>query len=493
MHPLLILCFIFLYFGALVTIAWITGKNANNNDFFLGSRKSHWYLVALGMVGDSLSGVTFISVPGTVVYQGFSYMQVVFGYLAGYAVINQVLLPLYYKLQLTSIYSFLLDRFGKFSQQTGSFYFLLSRMLGAAGRLFLAVNTIQFFVFDRLGIPFAVTVVVMIFLMLVYTFKGGIKTLVWTDSLQSILLLSGLFLSILSISIETGWGLTTMTEKILQSDFNQVFFWDFNERNYFWKQFIGGAFIAISMTGLDQNMMQKNLSCPNLKDAQKNIYTFSIVMAIVNVFFVSLGALLYQYAYSKGIMLAMNEGKIITDQVFPFLALNHLGWIAGIAFIVGLTAATFSSADSVLTTLTTSFCIDFLNMEKRKDWDDQKKIKYRQSIHIMLSVILILVILVFKELNSKAIIDTILTIANYTYGPLLGLFSFGLINQRKVKDALVPVICIIAPLLCLILNNHSETLLNGYKFGYEMLLVNGLITMLGLLIISAPVIKLKSK
>jgi len=483
-NPYLILGFIGFYFFCLFLIAWITGRNANSSDFFIGSRKSHWYLVALGMIGDSLSGVTFISVPGAVYTGQFSYMQVVLGYFAGYIVINQVLLPLYYRMQLTSIYSYLLNRFGAFSQKTGSFYFLLSRLVGAAARLFLAVSTIQIFVFDPLHIPFEFSVVVMIVLMLLYTFKGGIRTLVWTDSLQSIMLLSGLVFSIVAIAIHSDWGMVDMINEVWNSQFSHVFVWDWKLRNFFWKHFIGGAFIAVAMTGLDQNMMQKNLSCPSLRDAQKNIWSFSVVMLLVNLVFLSLGALLYIFASQKGISLPMNDEKILTDQVFPFLALHHLGWIAGLAFIVGLTAATFSSADSVMTTLTTSFCIDFLNIENRKDWSDIQKIRYRQYIHIAFSVLLLLVILLFKAVNSRAIIDTVLTLSNYTYGPLLGLFAFGLFAKRKVFDPLVPFVCLASPVITWVIDTQAAQWMGGYQFGYELIVVNGLISFFGLFIIS---------
>ncbi len=475
MSPIVILIFILIYFGILVGISYITGKNADNSDFFIGNRKSHWYLIALGMIGDSLSGVTFISVPGTIETQQFSYMQVVLGYFVGYIIIAQVLLPLYYKLQLTSIYSYLLQRFGHLSQKTGSFFFLISRLLGAAGRLFLAVSTIQIFVFNQLGIPFVFTVFIMILLMLVYTFQGGIKTLVWTDSFQSILLLFGLIAAIVAIISQLNLPIGELWTKVQDGGYTKTFFWDTNSKNYFWKQFLGGMFIAATMTGLDQNMMQKNLSCPSLKDAQKNIYSFSFIVVFVNLLFLFMGALLFVYAHEKGIALPQKS-----DEVFPLLALNYLGAAAGLAFIIGLTAATFSSADSVLTTLTTSFCIDFLNYESRTDWNEKKKTIWRKRIHIGFSFLLFIVIIAFQKFNSGAIINTVLSIANYTYGPLLGLFAFGLMTKIKTRDAVVPFICVIAPLFCLTLNNYSKVWFNGYEFGYELLIINGMITFMGL-------------
>lgn len=477
MSSITILIFILLYFGILVGISYITGKNANNNDFFIGNRKSHWYLIALGMIGDSLSGVTFISVPGTIEKAQFSYMQVVLGYFVGYILIAQVLLPLYYRLQLTSIYSYLLQRFGPKSQKTGSFFFLVSRLLGAAGRLFLAVSTIQIFVFNQLGIPFAFTVFIMIFLMLIYTFKGGIKTLVWTDTFQSLLLLFGLIAAITAIISQLNLPFPELWNKIQDGGYTQTFFWDPQSKHYFWKQFLGGMFIAATMTGLDQNMMQKNLSCPSLKDAQKNIYSFSFIVVFVNLLFLFMGALLFVYAHEKGIILPSKS-----DEVFPDLALNHLGAAAGLFFIIGLTAATFSSADSVLTTLTTSFCIDFLNYESRQDWDEKKKTQWRKIIHITFSIILFFIIIGFQKYNNDAVINTVLSIANYTYGPLLGLFAFGLLTKRKSMDKIVPFICFLAPLICYILHKNSKLWFNGYEFGYELLIINGFITFTGLFI-----------
>lgn len=474
MSPKLIIACIAGYFSILLLIAWWTSRNANNKSYFLGNKTSPWYAVAFGMISDSLSGVTFISVPGAVGSSNFSYLQLVLGYVVGYYVIGSVLLPLYYRLNLTSIYTYLLQRFGTYSQKTGSFFFLLSRTLGAAGRLFLAAGVIQLFVFDHFGIPFWFSVSVIIALMLIYTYKGGIKTLVWTDTFQSAFLLLGVILSIAAISSELNLSFSGITETVVNSSYSKVFFWDWQAKSFFPKQFLGGMFIAIVMTGLDQNMMQKNLSCKSLGDAQKNIYWFSIVLAIVNVFFLSLGALLYAYSESKGIAIPAK-----TDNLFPMLALQHLGTFAGLVFIIGLTAATFSSADSVLTTLTTSFYIDFLDAEN-KDYSEKKKTFIRHIIHISFAVILLLVILVFKAMNSAAIIDTVLMLAGYTYGPLLGMFAFGLFSKQKVNDKLVPLVCILSPLLCYYLNLNSVEWLGGYKFGNELLLLNGVVTFVGL-------------
>jgi len=417
-------------------------------------------------------------------------MQLVLGYLVGYLIIAKVLLPLYYKLNLISIYSYLQQRFGIASQKTGSFFFLISRIIGAALRLYLAAGVIQLFVFDAYAVPFWVTVSIIIAMMLLYTYKGGIKTLVWTDTFQSVLLLLGVVLSIYAIASQLNLSYTTMIETVQTSGYSKIFFWEWREKSYFFKQFLSGIFVAIVMTGLDQNMMQKNLSCKNLKEAQKNIYWFSLVLVIVNLFFVALGALLYIYAHTKGLVLPINgtTGKIITDKVFPLIALQHLGTFAAVTFIVGLMAATFSSADSVLTTLTTSFCIDFLNIDGNTNYSEQDKTTLRHKIHLAFAVLLLFTILACEFINKTSVIDAIFTVAAYTYGPLLGLFTFGLFTILKVKDKLVPLICSLPPIICFILNKNSEALFNGYKFGYELLILNGLLTFIGLLAISKKTI-----
>lgn len=438
------------------------------------------------MIGDSLSGVTFISVPGAVGTAQFSYLQLVLGYFFGYLVISEILLPLYYRLNLTSIYSYLNQRFGEKSEKTGAFFFLLSRTLGAAARLYLTAGVIQLFVFDQFGIPFWLSVTLIIVLMLAYTFRGGIKTLVWTDTFQSLALLSGVILSIGFIADELGLGLLDLAATVKNSDLSRTFFWGWQPKSFFLKQFLGGMFIAIAMTGLDQNMMQKNLSCHTLKDAQKNIRWFSIVVVIVNIFFLSLGVLLYTYAHAKGVTLPVNEsGKPVTDHLFPMLALQHLGSLAGLFFIIGLTAATFSSADSVLTTLTTSFYIDFLHADTNAKISEQQKTRLRHSIMIAFAALLLLVILIFKLLNDQAIIDTVLKVAGYTYGPLLGLYAFGLFTKRSVYDNLVPVICLISPAVCYVLDVYAASIQGGYKIGNEILILNGLLTFAGLWLISA--------
>jgi Na+/proline symporter len=469
-------------------IAYLTSRNSTADSYFLGNKASPWYAVAFGMIGDSLSGVTYISVPGKVGTAHFSYLQLVLGYFIGYFIISKVLLPIYYKMNLISIYTYLETRFGKHTQKTGAFFFILSRVLGASGRLYLAAGVIQFFVFDQIGsvhVPFWLSVSVILALMLLYTYRGGIKTLVWTDTFQSLFLVLGVVLSIAVIIHKMDIGFGKAVSNIMSSEYSQTFFWDWRKSNFFLKEFIGGVFIAVAMTGLDQNMMQKNLSCRSLGEAQKNIFWFSIVMVIVNVFFLSLGALLYQYYGHAGIDVPLNAetGKVISDKVFPNLALNHLGILAGLIFIIGLTAATFSSADSVLTTLTTSTYVDMLEYDRNTVLTEGQKAKRRTAIHIGFAVLMWLVIIVFDVLNQRAIIDTILMLAGYTYGPLLGLFIIGLFTKLSLRDSFVPVICIIAPVITYLLANYVIKTMTSYEVGNELILLNAGVTILGLMFV----------
>lgn len=485
MSPILIISCIGLYFGGLLLIAYLTSKNSTADSYFSGNHASPWYAVAFGMIGDSLSGVTYISVPGKVGGANFSYLQLVLGYFVGYFIISKVLLPIYYKMNLISIYTYLETRFGKHTQKTGAFFFILSRILGASGRLYLAAGVIQFFVFDQIQsvhVPFWLSVSVILVLMLLYTYKGGIKTLVWTDTFQSLFLVLGVVVSIAIIIDKMDIGFGQAVSNIANSEYSKTFFWDWRKSNFFVKEFIGGVFIAVAMTGLDQNMMQKNLSCKSLGEAQKNIFWFSIVMVIVNVFFLALGVLLYQYYAHSFIDLPMNAetGKVITDKVFPNLALNHLGVFAGLIFIIGLTAATFSSADSVLTTLTTSTYVDMLEYDRNTKLSEKQKTKRRTYIHIGFAFILWLVIIIFDILNQRAIIDTILMLAGYTYGPLLGLFAIGLFTKLKLNDKLVPIICVIAPVITYVLANYIVKPMTTYEIGNELIIINAGITMLGL-------------
>ena len=487
LKPEIIISCIAGYFVLLLLIAWISSRHSNNRSYFIGNKSSPWIAVAFGLIADSLSGVTFISLPGSVLNDQFSYMQMVIGYLFGYAFIAEVLLPVYYRMNLTSIYSYLHDRFGHFSQRTGSFYFLVSRTAGAALRLALTAGIMHFLLFGDQDVDLWVTVAITIGLMLLYTYKGGIKTLVWTDTLQSGILLLGVVLSVILIIQKLDLSVAETFEAVSESGYARIFYFDdWKSGSFFFKQFLSGAFIAIVMTGLDQNMMQKNLSMRTLKEAKKNIYAFSSVLIFVNLLFVSLGALLYVYASRNGLDLPINlkTGKVVTDEVFPFLAVEHLGMAAAIVFVLGLTAATFSSADSVLTTLTTSFMIDFMDSEKEGKYSEGRKTRVRHIVHIVFALILFLVILLSSHMEKTSIIRSIFTVASYTYGPLLGLFIFGLFTRLRVKDRFVPLVCIFPPFLCFLLHKNSEEWLGGYKFGYELLLLNGLFTFVGLLLIT---------
>ncbi|HNA56812.1 MAG TPA: sodium:solute symporter [Chitinophagales bacterium] len=474
----LFLCVLLAYFGLLFTISWFTGRKATDSAYYLGNKSSPWYAVAFGLIGDSLSGVTFVSVPGSVATQQFGYMQMVLGYLVGYYVIAKVLLPLYYKMNLTSIYTYLGERFNRNAQITGSLYFILSRLIGAAFRLYVSATVLQLFIFDSFGIPFEVTVTAVIVLILLYTYKGGIKTLVWTDTLQSSFLLAGVLLSIVVIAGALHLDAGGIVQTVRDSNYNNIFFWDPMKQNYFFKQFISGALIAIVMTGLDQNMMQKNLSMRTLPEAQKNIMWFSFVLIFINLFFVSLGSLLYAYADSIQLTLPAR-----TDHLFPMLALDHLGVFAAIVFILGISAATFSSADSVLTTLTTSFCIDVLKWDPNGN-ESGKHRRQRHLIHVLFAVLLLIVIIVFNALNNDAVINQVFVAAGYTYGPLLGLFAFGILTKRSLNAKAVLLICLLPPVACYYLNENSVTWFNGYQIGNELLLINGILTFVGLYVIS---------
>lgn len=478
MEPIyILLCFI-AYTIMLFVITWITSRRTNNDSYYVGNKSSPWYVVAYGMIGASLSGVTFMSVPGLVGTQQFTYLGLVFGFLIGYTVIATVLLPLYYRLNLTSIYGYLNQRFGFWSYKTGAFYFLLSRVIGASFRMFLVVNVLQVFVFDYWGVPFWLVVSVFIILIILYTFEGGVKTIIWTDTLQTTFMLLGVILSIYFISNELGIGLGEIFTKISDAGYTRVVETDWHSKNFFLKQFFSGAFIAIVMTGLDQEMMQKNISCRNIKEAQKNMFTFSGILVIVNIMFLTLGAVLYMYASAKGIGIPSK-----TDNLFPEIAFNHLGPIAGLVFMIGLVSAAYPSADGALTALTTSFCVDFLGFKDKSKLDEKQKKKVRYAVHLSFAAILLIVILIFRALNNEAVINAIYTAAGYTYGPLLGLFAFGLFTKYAVKDGYVWIVAIISPVLCYFLSMYSELLFNGYKFGFELLILNGLLTFTGLFIL----------
>ena len=463
MSPTLILSIIAIYFLVLILISYFTGKSDSNDAFFLGNKQSPWYIVSFGMIGATLSGVTFISVPGWVADSQFSYIQMILGMTVGYIVIANVLMPIYYRMNLTSIYSYLGDRFGESTHQTGAFFFLLSRTIGASFRLFLVANVMQIAIFDAWDVPFWLTVSLTIILIWIYTFRSGIKTIIWTDTLQTLFMLSAVGVSIWLISDKMGLGLVELSHTIKESQYSQVFFWE--GKQHFLKQFLSGAFLAIVMTGLDQDMMQKNLSCRSLSDAKKNMYSFSVVLIVVNIFFLALGAMLYLYAEQIG--MDITKG----DDLFPLVALKaNLGLGVGIFFILGLIAAAYSSADSALTSLTTSFCVDFLNIKQKAE---RQQVQTRKWVHVGFSVVLVLAILIFKAINDDSVISALFKVAGYTYGPLLGLFAFGIFTKWNIKDRAVPIVAVLSPVIAYVLQLYIP-------FGFELLMVNGGITFLGL-------------
>jgi SSS family transporter len=481
MSPVFILLIILGYFGLLLLIAKRTSKNASNDSFFVGERKSPWFLVAFGMIGASLSGVTFLSIPGWVgnADNQFSYMQVVLGYLVGYFIVAYVLMPVYYKMNLISIYSYLGDRFGKRSHKTGAIFFLGSRVLGASVRLLLVANVLQEFLFDKLHIPFEITVILSIILIWVYTNKGGIKTIIWTDTLQTFFMITAVLLTIYFLSEQLNFGDKGLVNSIADSSYSRIFFMDdFLEKNYFWKHFFGGIFITVGMTGLDQDMMQKNLSCKNIKEAQKNMVSFAFVLVAVNLVFLGLGALLYMYAVETGI-----GAGISGDLLFPTIALDESTLaIVGVLFFVGLIAAAYSSADSALTSLTTSLSYDIYNIEKREPKEQEK---LRKRNHVIVSAVLLIVILILKYATSKSAIDSLMFFAGFTYGPLIGMFFFGILSNRTVADKRIPFIALAAVAITIVLWCFSAAgpgglagydILNGYKIGFELIIINSLIT-----------------
>lgn len=484
MTPAVLFSFIVGYFILLLFIAYFTSRKSTDNEtFFIANRNSKWYLVAFGMIGTSISGVTFISVPGMVSTDAFSYFQFVLGNAVGYVIIALVLMPLYYKLQLTSIYTYLERRFGFWSYKTGAFFFLISRLIGSAFRLFLVAIVLQHFIFDTWGIPFWVTVAVSLLLIWTYTFRGGLKTIIITDTIQTLFLVAAVLLSIFFIADSMNLSLTGLFTTVKDSAYSKIFFWDnfMGDKRHFVKYFLGGIGISVAMTGLDQDLMQKNLSCRNLFEAKKNMFSFTSVFVVVNIFFLSVGALLYIYAQSKNIPVPTR-----TDYIFPEIAFHHLGDVAAIVFILGLTAATFATTDSALTALTTSFCVDFLGMDKKqaKEGSSKQLERTRKMVHVVFSFLFLAVVIGFKYLVSEAVVKAIFTVASYTYGPLLGMFMFGILNKRQVYDKWVPLICILSPLICWALEANTDVLFGGYQFSFEMLIINGLITFLGMWIIT---------
>ena len=482
MSSSIILFVIIAYFSVLFIISSYTKGKDDNATFFSANKESPWYLVAFGMVGASLSGITFISVPGDVGKFEFTYFQVVLGYMFGYFIVAIILLPIYYKLNLTSIYEYLKERFGPTSHKTGAFFFFVSRIIGASFRLFLVAIVLQQFVFDSWNIPFEITVIISILLIWIYTYRGGIKTIVWTDTLQTSFMLISVILSIYLINESLDWSIFDFINSEELKNYDKIIVTDsLLERNHFIKSFIGGIFITVCMTGLDQDMMQKNLTCRSLKDAQKNMIVFSIVLVIVTFLFMVLGALLFIYSKKNNIDIPLMNGIPNPDLLFPEIALNSdLGITIGVTFLLGLIAAAYSSADSALTSLTTSFCIDFLDLENKPN-NVQKKI--RKQTHVLMSIILVIVIIIFKNYLNTNVIDGLLTVAGYTYGPLLGLFAFGIFTNYQIKDKYVWIVALCSVLIVLFIGNIPSSSLGNYKIGYELLPLNGLITFLGLILI----------
>lgn len=495
MAPGILLSFLIGYFLILLGISYFTSKKSSDNStFFTANRNSKWYLVAFGMIGTALSGVTFISVPGEVgnpAGNEFKYFQFVLGNAIGFILIAAVLLPLYYRMNLTSIYTYIEERLGTYSYKTAASIFLLSRTIGSSFRLYLVVIVLQRFIFDSYGIPFWATVLISLGLIWSYTFKGGLKTIIITDTLQTVFLVSSVILTIFFICNSLDLNIFQAFETIKNSGYSKVFFYEdfITSKFHVSKQLLGGIFVTITMVGLDQDMMQKNLSCKNIGEAQKNMFTFTAIFVIINIFFLSVGALLYVYANKYGIAIPLDSlsGKPRTDFLFPEIAFNHLSAIPAIVFMLGLTAATFATTDSALTALTTSFCVDFLNFSKKTDINSASSIRNRHLVHVGFSLLMFLVVVLFNIVNNTAVVSAIFTVASYTYGPLLGLYGFGLfLKIRGVRDKLVPIICILSPAICFFLNANSKTLMGGYVFDNELIVVNGLVTFIGLLIISKP-------
>lgn len=493
----LLLSFVIGYFLLLLVVAYFTSRNSNNESFFIGNRNSNWMLVAFGMIGTSLSGVTFVSVPGAVGKEAFAYFQITLGYLLGYLVIAFVLLPLYYRLNLTSIYNYLSSRLGFASYKTGSSFFILSRTLGATARLYLVVVILQYAILEKLNIPFWVTTLIILAMIMVYTYEGGVKTIVWTDTLQTTCMLAGLIICVIYILNTMNLGLGESLQQMSEKGFAKIFYTDPGSKLFFVKQILAGAFITVTMTGMDQEMMQKNISVKTLPDAQKNVITLSIIMLLVILLFLVLGGLLFIYAESLGAtyVTTVENGTAVTkfmlngkdasaDKLFSTIALNHMPPLVSVIFIIALISALFPSADGAITALTSSFCIDILGIQRRTDWTEAEKKKIRQRVHIVFAFVFLLFVLLFKWVNSSSMIGVILKVAGYTYGPLLGLFSFGILTKRQVNDKLVPVICVLAPLICFVLDKYQKNIFGSFEIGLELLIINGLLTFIGLMIIS---------
>jgi Na+/proline symporter len=494
MTPTAILSLIIVYFGILFFISHIVSKKSSDNDtFFKANKNSKWYLVAFGMIGTALSGVTFISVPGQVGSPDiqFKYFQFVLGNAIGFLIIAKVLLPLYYRMNLTSIYSYIEERLGHVSYKTAASIFLVSRTIGSAARLYLVVIVLQRYVFDAFGIPFWTTVLISLGLIFAYTYRGGLKTIIITDTLQTVFLVSSVIFTIYFICDSLDYNIPQAFEAVKNSNYSKIFFYeDYLKSTFYVKQILGGIFVTIAMVGLDQDLMQKNLSCKNIGEAQKNMFTFTGIFVIINIFFLSVGALLYLYAGKNGIEIPMLNGKPRTDLLFPEIAFHHLTLIPAVVFLLGLTAATFATTDSALTALTTSFCVDFLGMDKAANAANTNMVRTRHRVHVGFSLLMFVVILLIYLLNSDSVVSLIFKIAAYTYGPLLGLYAFGLLVKTKtVKDVYVPIICILAPAITFVISSYSKELFGAYEFAEELIILNAGLTFLGLMLISKPAVK----
>lgn len=476
MSPIILLSIIIIYFALLLWVAYKTGKGSDNESFFIGNRKSNWMLVAFGMIGTSLSGVTFVSVPGAVGNDKFSYLQITLGYLIGYIVVAYVLLPLYYRLKLTSIYGYLQQRMGQLSYKSGAWIFIVSRLVGATARLYLVVNILQVSILDSLGVPFIVTTLIILGMIILYTYEGGVKTIVWTDTLQTSCMLLGLIICTVymlnHLGLSIGDSFTAMNKK----GYTKIFDFDPNQKSFFIKQILAGAFITITMTGIDQEMMQKSLSVTRLKDSQKNMVTLGFILLGVISLFLYMGGLLHLYGAQESVSSA-------GDQLFPDIALNHMPPFISIIFIIALISALFPSADGAMTALTSSLCIDIFGMREKTQWDDSKKEKFRKNIHLLVALSFLIMVIIFKVINDNSMIGLILKLAGFTYGPLLGLFAFGIFTKYKMKDKLVPFVCIAAPVISFLIDKYQEKLFGEFKIGLELLIINGLLTFIGLWLI----------
>ena len=477
MSPLLLFSFVIGYFLILLGVAWHTGRNSNNESFFIGNRNSNWILVAFGMLGTSLSGVTFVSVPGAVAKESFAYFQVTIGYIIGYITIAYVLLPLYYRLNLTSIYDYLKTRLGFTSYKTGAFIFIVSRIMGATARLYLVVNILQDAILQSFHVPFWATTIIILLMILLYTFEGGVKTIVWTDTLQTTCMLAGLIICVVYIMNNMHMGFADSIQAMNEKGFSRIFVTDPNSKLFFVKQIIAGIFITVTMTGMDQEMMQKNISVKTLKDSKKNVLSLGFILAFAIFIFLFLGGLLYLYAAHENV-------TEIGDKLFPAIALHHMPHIVSVICIIALISALFPSADGAITALTSTFCIDILGMQRNTKMSEVSKKKMRQRIHLTFAFVFLLFVMVYKWIDNQSMIGIILKVASYTYGPLLGLFSFGILTKRKVKDILVPVVCIAAPTICFFIDKFQKEIFGSFEIGIELLVINGTLTFIGLLLVS---------